>query len=450
LRDGEEGTRLQLRRRAGLAFEAAHLSKHAITAPDGALRRFGKMLSGMSMRLLLQSFYFVLLARFLGPAQYGMFVAAASTCLILSTLGALGAEVMLPKSVSRGDVDLRTGIRCALGNLLVGAPALMIASFLLTVTLASPGLPVAATLAICLSDAILFRINGVMAVAHLSVDHLWRHVTAQMGVNIARLVAVIGATMLLPPGSVLSWSLAYLAATAIAALAAVVPLWRELGPLPPIIRGNWLREGVFFALSSSAQIAYYEMDKPLVARLISAEAGGLYAAATRITDAASTPIWSIVGIMITRFFKHGAHGVRSSLALAKRVLLPVIGLGLVIPLALWVVTPYVPIILGQRFRAVQDILPWLSVMPLLTGCFFITADVLTSTGKQALRSVMQFAGVLLKLPITFVLAQHYGLIGCVWAILGSSLLLLGITVTMVLVQASRETAASTPASATAR
>ena len=430
---------MQLQRRAGLAWETARQGSYSLAAPDGVLRRFGKMLSGMSLRLLLQSGYFVLLARFLGPAQYGMFVAAASTSLILSTLGALGAEVMLPKSVSRGDVDLRTGIRCALGNLLVGAPALMIVSLVLTMTLASPGLPVLATLAICLSDAILFRINGVMAVAHLSVDRLWRHVTSQMTVNIARLVAVIAATALLPAGSVLAWSLAYLAATGLGALASIVPLWRELGSLPPIIRGQWLREGVFFALSTSAQIAYYEMDKPLINRLISAEASGLYAAATRITDAASTPIWSIVGIMITRFFKRGAHGVRSSLALAKRVLLPVIAIGLLIPLALWIATPYVPLVLGQRYAAVQGILPLLSIMPLLTGCFFITADVLTSTGRQALRSVVQFAGVLLKLPISFVLARQYGLIGCVWAVIASSLLLLGVTIAMVLYEAARDT-----------
>ncbi len=419
-------------------MDTARHQGRALMAPNGAVRRFGKMLSGMSLRLVLLTAYFILLARFLGPAQYGLFVAAASTSLILSTLGALGAEPLLSRAVSRGDADLRTGLRCALGNLLVGTPAFTLISILVTITVASPALPTTAAIAVCLSDAFLARINVVMAFAHLSVDRVWRHISSQMAITIARLIAVSAASVLLPPGNVTAWAVAYLAATALGTVASIVPLWVELGSLRPLVRRDWLKDGLFFALSGSAQIAYYEMDKPLVARLVSAEAAGLYAAATRITDAASTPIWSIVGIMITRFFKHGAHGVHSSIALAKRVLVPVTGIGLMIPIALWVLTPYVPMVLGQRYRAVEGILPWLSIMPLLIGWFFVTADVLTSTGRQALRSVMQFGGVMLKLPIALVLGWHYGLIGCVWAVMTSSTLLLIITVSMVAFEAARD------------
>ena len=430
---------MQLLRRTRIALGSAGLpGLLSLIGPNGAGRRFGKMLSGMSIRLVVQMTYFVLLARFLGPRDYGLFAAATSTTIILSTLGGIGAEVLLAKYVSRGDLDLRTGLRCALGNLLVGAPLLLAAAFVINVTLASPGLPIAATAAICVSDTMLFRLTGIAASAHLAVDRVWRSVSAQIGVTAARLVAVAGATLALPTGSLLAWCLAYLAATALAGVVAMAPLRRELGPLRPIVRRAWLREGVFFALSTGAQVAYYEVDKPLVSRLISAEAAGLYAAATRIIDAASMPIFSIVNVMMPRFFRHGARGARSSLAFARRLLVPVAAFGLAIPAAVYLASPYVPLLLGRKYAAAQEIMLWLSLMPLITGCFFIAGDVLTSTGKQGLRSVVQAAAVLMKLPISIVLAQHFGLIGCVWAILLSSVLLLALTVAMVLVQAGRD------------
>lgn len=408
--------------------------------PGGAFDRFLKMFSGMAVRLVVQMGYFVLLARFLGPSAYGMFVAASSTSVILSTLGGLGAEVMLPKWVSRGDMDLRTGLRCALGNVLVGTPPLLLVAVVLTATVASPGLPFGAVLAVCLSDTVLFRISNVAANAHLSLDRIFRTMLVLVGVNVARLLAILGATAWLPAGSLLTWSLLYAGATGLAALVSIVPLWRELGSLTPIVRGDWLREGFSFGLSTAAQVAYGEVDKPLIGRLISSEAAGLYAAATRITDAALMPILSIIGIMVTRFFKHGKHGARSSLALAKRVLPAVIGFGLLTPIGLVLGAPYLPLLLGHRYAAAEPILLWLSVMPLITGCYFIAGDVLTSTGKQLLRSVIQAAGVLIKIPISVMLAMRFGLVGCIWAILLSSVLLLAITTAMVFMQAARDPA----------
>ena len=128
---------------------------------------------------------------------------------------------------------------------------------------------------------------------------------------------------------------------------------------------------------------------------------------------------------------------------APELVLPVVfGFGLVILVALLVVSPLLPLVLGAQYRAAQGILPWLAAMPLLTGCFYVLGDILTSTGSQATRSLVQFLCVLAKIPLSIVLARQFGFIGTIWAVLGSSVVLLAVTLAIVVVSLRREPAAA--------
>ena len=56
---------------------------------------------GQGLRLLIQAVYFVLIARSLGPKQYGAFVAMTSLVAIAAPFAGFGCQVVLLKYVSR-------------------------------------------------------------------------------------------------------------------------------------------------------------------------------------------------------------------------------------------------------------------------------------------------------------------------------------------------------------
>ena len=59
------------------------------------------MLLAQGIRLFLQAFYFVIIARTLGVEQYGAFVFATSLVAILSPFSGLGVGNILIKNVSK-------------------------------------------------------------------------------------------------------------------------------------------------------------------------------------------------------------------------------------------------------------------------------------------------------------------------------------------------------------
>src|SRR5262249_18831636 len=59
------------------------------------------MTAGGGIRLFFQAIYFILIARCLGPAQYGAFVGAVSLVAVLSPFAIWGADGLLVRDVSR-------------------------------------------------------------------------------------------------------------------------------------------------------------------------------------------------------------------------------------------------------------------------------------------------------------------------------------------------------------
>ncbi len=59
------------------------------------------MFLGYGLKIVVQAGYFILIARALGPAEYGAFVGTAAMIALLAPFGGLGAGNLLVKNVSR-------------------------------------------------------------------------------------------------------------------------------------------------------------------------------------------------------------------------------------------------------------------------------------------------------------------------------------------------------------
>jgi len=383
------------------------------------------MLLAQAVRVVVQAFYFFLMARGLGPRQYGAFVAVVAAVAVAYPFVGNGSANLMVKNVAR---DRRLLPEC-LGNALF----MTLASGLLLSVLVLPAclvvlpsvIPRSVILLVVASDLVVYRFVEVACLAFQSVERLCWTANLNVFASLMRL-AGIAAVLLVARPTVAAWSVAYLATAAVCALVAMYclltrlarPAFSGLGR----IRGE-LREGFWFSTSLSAQTIYNDVDKTMLARLATLDAAGIYAAAYRLIDIAFLPIRALLAAAYPSFFRHGEDGIAGSLGFARRLVPKPLMYSATAALGMTLAAPLVPHILGAEYARTSQAMRWLSLLPLLKTLHYFAADALTGAGHQALRTFVQVAVAGFNVVVNLWLIPAYSWRGAAWSSLASDGLL---------------------------
>ncbi len=248
-------------------------------------------------------------------------------------------------------------------------------------------------LLIAASDLVVYRLVDVACLAFQSVERLAWTANLNVFASLMRL-AGIAAVLLAHRPTVVAWSVAYLATSAVCALVAVYCVFSRLAR--PTFSGlgrlrAGLREGFYFSTSLSAQTIYNDVDKTMLARLATLDAAGIYAAAYRLIDMAFMPVRALLAAAYPSFFRRGNQGIGGSLSFARELLPKPLVYSAAVAAGLALGAPLVPLILGADYARTTEALRWLSLLPLLKTCHYFAADALTGAGHQGLRTLLQVA-----------------------------------------------------------
>jgi O-antigen/teichoic acid export membrane protein len=383
------------------------------------------MVLAQAARLVVQAVYFFLMARGLGPRQYGAFVAVAATVAIAHPFVGNGSGNLMVKNVAR---DRRLLPEC-LGNALV----MTLASGLLLSVLVAPAclavlpraIPMSVILLVAASDLLVYRFVDVACLAFQSVDRLdW---TANLNVfaSLLRLAGIAVVVFFARP-TIIVWSAAYLATSALCALLSMHCVLSKLArPVFSGLRriGRELREGFWFSTSLSAQTIYNDVDKTMLARLATLDAAGVYAAAYRLSDVAFLPIRALLAAAYPGFFRHGQDGIAGSFRFARRLVLGPLLYSAVVAVGMMVAAPLAPHLLGPGYARTTEALRWLSLLPLLKTFHYFAADALTGAGHQALRTMVQVVVAGFNVLANLWIIPAYSWRGAAWSSLASDGLL---------------------------
>jgi O-antigen/teichoic acid export membrane protein len=386
-------------------------------------------LAGYGLRLMLQAAYFIIIARCLGPKQYGAFIAATALGAVISPFVGLGSGNLLIKNVAR---DARlfheywgNGL---LMTLLSGLALTSIAVSLCRVVLPHT-IPLMAIFLLAISDLIFVKFLDMAAWAFQGFERLSNTAALNVLVSLTRLVGIAGLALRMSHPSMLAWAAIYFAGSVLAATTGVVWVTLTLGA--PKLALHRLRgegsEGFYFSFSLSAQTIYNDIDKTMMARLSTLDAAGIYAAAYRLIDVAFIPVRALLNAAYPGFFRTGADGLQASMKYGQGLLRRILPYSLFTFAALMIAAPIVPHILGRDYARVTEALRWLALLPLLkTGHYFI-ADSLTGAGHQGLRTAIQTAVAVFNILINLWVIPLYGWRGAACSSLASDgLLLLGL------------------------
>jgi O-antigen/teichoic acid export membrane protein len=220
-----------------------------------------------------------------------------------------------------------------------------------------------------------------------------------------RCAAAAALLFFVPQATAQTWSWLYLLSTVIPAFGSIAVVHRQLGhpAFHPRIRLTEVREGLFFSVSLSAQTIYNDIDKTMLARMVSLASAGIYAAAYRIVDAAFSPVNALMYAAYARFFRHGQRGLREASRFGARMVWRSALYSLILGASLWMGAPLVPALLGRQFLESVGALRLLSPLLVLRSVHVFAADSLTGAGHQGTRTFLQVlvagANVLLNLAL---------------------------------------------------
>ena len=403
------------------------------------VRNAGWMLAGQGFRLVIQAAYFVIIARSLGPAQYGAFVGAAALVSLMTPLAVSGFGNILVKNVSRDHSKFpecwgnALAVSSGCGAVLV-LVAILAGAVIFRQTILSRLIFI-----IAVSDLLIASPLSLAAQSFQAVERIAVTARIYASQSVARLIGASVLTSLLPNPTAINWSYLYLLATLVSSISAVWMVQRELGPP----RFSWqairseAKEAAYFSVSVASQNTYNDIDKTMLTRMSTLDATGIYAAAYRLVDVAFVPVRSLVFAAYSRFFKSGASGLSTSYALARRLTKHAAIYSALVAAGILVAAPLIPYVLGRDYVRTVEALRWLSVLPLLKTLQYFVADAITGAGFHGRRTVLQTSVAVSNVLLNLYFIRRWSWRGAAWSSLLSDGMFAGVLWIMIYIMLAR-------------
>lgn len=383
------------------------------------------MLVGQGLKLVVQALYFTIIARSLGPRNYGAFVGVAGLVGVLLPFATLGSGFVLIKNVSRDPKQFKRNWGAALLITFLAASALLsvvmaISHFVLPATI-----PMKLVLLVGAADLFGTSIAVICAQAFMAFERLKWTASIAVLMSATRLAAAAILAGLYAHPTALQWASFYFGSTCVLTVVALALVVAKLG-LPSSkfsMTFAELREGLYFSVGQSAQTVYNDIDKTMLARLGTLEATGTYGAAYRLIDVSLTPVASLLAAAFPNFFRIGASGISAAVRYAKPLIMRALGYAAIVSIVILAGAGIVPYVFGGEYRPSVEALRWLSVLPAFKVVHFFFTDVLSGAGHQGLRTLIHVGAGIFNVLINLWIIPAYSWRGAAWSSILSDALL---------------------------
>lgn len=379
------------------------------------------MLLSKLFNVVMQALYFIIVARILGAKDYGSFIGVTALASIIFPFLSLGGEHLLVKYVSINKAVFSTYWGNTLVLLAVNGTVLTGLLLLLSPIIFEQNIAIETIFLILLADLLCLGILDVGGKALMAVNMIKKNAQLSILNTCGKLLAALSLVVFFDKPNAHTWASLYLVSSLIMAglsFSVITKLIGDPKPKFPELKSR-IGEGVYFSISGSAQNINANLDKTMLTSLASATATGIYGSAYRFIDVGNVVLLAVFGATYTRFFEHGASGIKSSLAFARKLLPLLTAYAIVSVTGYLVFAPLIPVLLGAEYQEAIGALRWLAPLPAIAAFQFLAADTLTGAGHQKARSIVQVSSAILNIGFNFWLIPIYSWKGAAWATLFS-------------------------------
>jgi O-antigen/teichoic acid export membrane protein len=384
------------------------------------VRNASWLLAGQGLSLVLQGGYFIVLARLLGTAQYGVLAGAVALVAVVSQYSTLGSGLLFLRYVSPDP----TRFREYWGNILLSI-GVMGGVLVAGLRLIGPHLvgrdSIALLLPIAIGDCVFQQLGSCAGQVFQTFEKMKFSAALTTTSNVLRLMLAVALLVISGRASAFEWALASLAVSAVGSGLAFVIVTRQFGwpvfSLPLFVRRA--REGFVFAVSGSTTAVYNDIDKVVLSHDGMNRANGIYSMAYRAINIGTMPVMSVVSAAFPRFFREGVKGIAATVPLARQLLKRTAVIGLAVTVGLFLCAPLIPHLLGRSYLESVSALRWLCLIPFFR-CFHLSAgDAIAGAGHQKYRLVSQATAAVGNLLLNLYLIPRYSWLGAAWASLAT-------------------------------
>ncbi|WP_432491947.1 lipopolysaccharide biosynthesis protein [Kineococcus gypseus] len=367
---------------------------------------------------------FLLLARLVGPAEYGLIAGSWALVLAVSPVAALGSDRLLVRDVNARGEQPRQALGTALLSCLVGW-FVVVGALVLLRPLVLPQTPLALLLLLALADIVAMGTAVTVTALCFSTGAARAAGISVVAINLTKLLAVV-TFALVGSGDPVQWAATYAAFALVSAGGQLVFALRRFGR--PTARGwNLLtraREGLPYTGSVVAGVVQNDADKTLLLRNGLAVEAGHYSVAYRLASMAYLPVQAVLQAMFPRFFTLGGEGgMPATAALGRRMIKPLLVYGALATVVLLAISPLVPLLIGEEYRDSAPLLALLAPLTLLKVVQTVTGDVLTGAGRQHVRTTCVGSTAAVNVLLNLTLIPVLGVSGALVATYTAELLL---------------------------
>lgn len=371
---------------------------------------------GFGFRALSLSVLVVLLARALGPSDFGGYAAAASLASFFSMFSGLGAGPLHVRDVAHARLPYKTSLNLTMHRVgwtfLPLTAVAMLCGWLVVPHNVAP----VAVAAIVLGETMSYAGSDVAVRVLQAREHYTAMTLAVCATPLLRVVVavVMTAASIL---SLSSWALVSLTTGVLTCMAIFVAwAWRmrgNLGSRVALFQDSFA--GLGFAVATAASRVHGDADKVVLAKLVSTATAGTYTVAYRLTDIFLLPINAGVERLLPILFKQGQYGLRRSIRRSATRISLVLASALVLCVGVYLAAPLLPRILGRSYLEAMPIARALSVVPFTLTCWIILRTLAATAGYERSTGIFELAGAVFNIGVSIALVMAWGWQGAVAA-----------------------------------
>jgi len=374
----------------------------------------------MAFRATFQAALTILLARLLGPVDYGAYVVISGIVGFFSVLAGVGASALHLRDTSIAPSAWHSSFVIHHASIWKTQPVL-IALTLLTAWLVVRGevgwLPL---LLFVLGDLLGAPASDLLVRSYQGRERYMRMALTMCALPLSRVLLLTLFTT--TGGSVSLWSWGSLCLLSGGAMAAIV-FGVAVSAKRNADTADWKSSrdpflGLGFSMTAASTRIHADADKAIIAKLSSFGAAGEYSLAYRMMDVLLLPINGLIEWSMRALFRHGQDGMVTSLRELWRRWLILLGLALGACAVAYALAPFLPVIFGDQFQEAVQMGRWLALLPLTTACWMLLRSVMTTAGHQKFVGVVELMGAGLSVVLGIVLVSNHGWRGAVLATYG--------------------------------
>lgn len=375
-----------------------------------------------ALRLFLGTALTLLIARQIGPSEFGTFSSVFASYMLFSALAGLGLKDIVIDEIASGRTSPRIVLSTA-STMVFAASLILSVAFIALINLIYPGYGTEFWVSFLLSATLFLKgfevlLIGLEAHAELRSISLSQQISIIVGAISKSAILLIGATVISFTAAITLEFLALYATTMVFASQSSYVLSLRAFRFKhaiAILKRSWP-----LAASSLAVIGYFYVDQLTIAMLMDIQAVGIYAAASRI----SQQLYVLPTVLVAAYYARLTHVHAQSPTTFDEGFKALAIVLITLAITLWGVIfllseSLLGLILGSQFEEAAAILKLHAL-----GLVFVSLSVISDRwyvmqGLQKLILARQFLTAALNVLLNLLMIPLFGLDGAVYATLVS-------------------------------